>query len=74
MLGTEAEEATRPGFGSGGDDFGGGCENVEGGMGAKSMWEVGLWARCRKRRRGVQLRFATQRSLQQCKLVARTSQ
>ena len=74
MLGAEAKEAIRAGFDSGGGDFGGRCEEVERGMGDISMREKGLWARCCKRRRGVQLRFATQRSLPQCKLVARTSQ
>ena len=29
MLGAEAEEASRPGFDSGGSDLGGGCEYVE---------------------------------------------
>ena len=42
-------------------------------MSAKSMWGGGLWAKCRKIERGVQLRLAMQRSLPQFKLVAHTS-
>ena len=67
MLGPEAEEASRPGFDSGGDDFGGRYENVEDGDGCQIDVGGGLVGGVpqERMRSTAQLRLATQRSLPQ---------